>query len=272
MFPKSMEKPESLSPKLYDKDYFLKSLPGIEYLDQMDIVDPAAEDTVRFGSIEAGFHVLDFGTGRGTLAIALAQRSSTALGVDFSQDAIDFAREYIKRFPQDIQNRVEFRRMDASELNFEFRFDAIVFNQVYEHLHDWELEILIQKFKRALKANRTLVISTPNLNYIRYLYPLKRILELPFKIIKEILRVLRRKSKHASSLPAFLKEIFKIKYPESEHTQLHINLQTPHSIRRFMEHQGFQSRVTCVDRHKNLISVITRPWWGETIWVSAKKI
>jgi 2-polyprenyl-3-methyl-5-hydroxy-6-metoxy-1,4-benzoquinol methylase len=266
-----MKKPESLSSKLYDKDYFLKSLPGIEYLDRPDVVDPAIEDTIRFGEIQAGFHVLDFGTGRGNLPIALAQRGITALGVDFSQDAIDFAREYAKRFPKEVQSKIEFGRMDMSDLDFESQFDVIAFNQVYEHLHDWELEILIQKFKRALKPNGILVISTPNLNYIRYLFPLKRVLELPFKIAKEILRVFRGKSKHMSSLSAFLKEIFKIKYPESEHTELHINLQTPNSICRFVKHQGFETQVTCVDRHKNLISILTRRWWGETIWVSAKK-
>ena len=262
----------SLRSELYDKDYYRKSLPGIEYLNRTDVVDPVIEETIHFGGIKAGDHVLDFGTGRGTLPIALARRNCTALGVDFSQDAIDFAREYVKRFPQDIQNRVEFRRMEMSEFNLENQFDVIVFNQVYEHLHDWELEILIPKFKRALKPAGTLVISTPNLNYIRYLYPLKRILELPFKIVKEISRLLRRKSKHASSLSAFLKEIFKIAYPESEHTLLHINLQTPRSIRRFLERQGFQVYVECVDRHKNLLSLFMRSWWGETIWLSGKPL
>ena len=266
-----MEKPESLSSKLYDKDYFLKSLPGIEYLDRTDVVDPAIEETIRLGKIKAGFHVLDFGTGRGTLPIALAQIGASGLGIDFSQDAVDFARTYLRRFPENIQERVEFRCMNMSGFNLSSQFDVIAFNQVYEHLHDWELKILIPKFKQALKPGGTLVISTPNLNYIRYLYPLKRLLEFPFKIAKEILRIFRGKSKHANSLTDFLKEIFKIKYPESEHTQLHINLQTPGSIRRFVKQQGFNARVTCIDHHKNLISILTRPWWGETIWVAAKR-
>ncbi len=267
-----MKQPQSLSSNLYDKDYYLHSLPGIEYIDKIDTIDPVVTDTIRFGSIQAGQRILDFGCGRGTLVIALAKKGCTAVGVDFSQDAIDFAREYLKRFPEDIQKRVELKRMEMKELDFESEFDVIVFNQVYEHLHDWELEILIPKFKKALKLEGILVISTPNLNYIRYLFPFKRILELPFKIIKEILRVLRGKSKHASSLQAFLKEIFKIRYPESEHTRLHINLQTPGSIRKFMEQKGFQISLECVDRHANLLSQATRKWWGETIWLSCKAI
>ena len=265
-----MEKPPSLSPNLYDKDYYLHSLPGIEYLDRLDM-DPTVTDTICFGEIVPGQRILDFGSGRGALAIALAKKGCTAVGVDFSQDAIHFAREYLKRFPEDLQKRVEFKQMDMNRLHFESEFDTVVFNQVYEHLHDWELKILIPKFKRALKPNGILVTSTPNLNYIRYLFPLKRITEFPFKILKEILRVLRGKSKHASSLNDFFKEIFKIRYPESEHTRLHINLQTPGSIRKFMEQEGFRVRVECVDRHTNLLSQAMRRWWGETIWVSCKK-
>ncbi len=259
----------SLGPELYNKDYYLKSLPGLEYI-QKDIVDPAILETIKFGAILPEDRVLDFGCGRGNLAVELAKRGSYAVGVDFSKDAIEYTQSYLKRFPEEIQNRVKYYQLTINEFNFDREFDVIVFNQVYEHLHDWELKILIEKFKRALKSGGRLVISTPNLNYIRFCYPIKRILELPFKLIKESLRVLRGKSKHASSLQKFLKEIFKIKYPESEHTKLHINLQTPKSIFRFIKEQGFSAEVTCIDYHTNLISKATELWWGETIWVSCK--
>ena len=265
-----MKKPPALGPELYSKDYYLRSLPGLEYLEKAESNDPAITETIRFGYIQAGQYVLDFGCGRGNLVIALAGRGCTALGVDFSPSAIDFAREYLRRFPKEIQNRVEFKRMTKEELNFEKQFDVIVFNQVYEHLHDWELEILIPKFKRALKPGGRLVMSTPNLNYVRFLFPLKRLIEFPFKVIKQISRLIRGKSKHASSVGAFFLEIFKIRYPESEHTRLHINLQTPRSIRNFMRQQGFQVTTECVDYHKNLISFMMKPWWGETIWLTCK--
>ena len=265
-----MEKPKPLNANLYNKNYYLKTLPGLEHLEKMDVIDPAVTDTIRFGHIVPENHVLDFGCGRGALAIALAKRGSTVVGVDFSQDAINFASEYLKRFPEEVGRRVRFFRMEMSELNFKAEFDAIVFNQVYEHLHNWELEILLSKFKHSLKQNGILVISTPNLNYIRYLFPLKRIADFPFKVIKEIFRVIRGKSKHASSLKAFFKEIFKICYPESEHTRLHVNLQTPRSIRNFLETHGWRIQVECVDLHTNLMSLAARRWWGETIWCSCQ--
>ena len=265
-----MDKPAGLSPSLYDKDYYLKSLPGRAYLERMDVLDPAINDTVCLGEIQPGDRVLDFGCGRGALVIALAKRGCRVTGVDFSQDAIRFANEFLKQFPNEIKTRVEFRQMDMSGLNFEREFDAIVFNQVYEHLRDWELDSLLSKFGRALKTSGTLVISTPNLNYIRFLFPLKRIANFPFKVAKEILRLIHGRSKHAGSVGTFLKEIFKIRYPESEHTRLHVNLQTPTSIRRFVEAHGFQTVVVCVDPHKDLLTFLARKWWGETIWVSAQ--
>ena len=257
--------PAGLSAKLYDKHYYDKSLPGLEYLER-DVIDLAAEDTVYFGAIKEGLKILDVGCGRGTLAIELAKRGAFATGVDFSEHAVNFAKNLLSRFPKNIQNRVQFRQLTISELNFHREFDVIVFNQVYEHLHDHELIHFLRKFKEALKPTGRLVISTPNLDYVRYLYPIKRIVDFPLKLIKEPLRVLRGRSKHTSSATAFFKEMFKIRYPESEHTRLHINLQTPASIKKFLEQNGFSVRVECVDRHKNLISRLMRRVWGETIW------
>lgn len=259
----------SLGPELYDQDYYLKSLPGLKYLER-GILDPAILETIRFSNAKAGQRMLDFGCGRGNLVLELAQRGLTAVGVDFSKDAVEFAQAYAQHFSEDIKKHVQFLQLTMHELGFEREFDIVVCNQVYEHLHDWELKILIEKFKRALKLDGILIVSTPNLNYIRYLYPLKRILEFPFKLLKESLRVVRGKSKHTASFGAFVKEIFKIKYPESEHTRLHINLQTPNSIRKFLEEMGFAIQVTCIDYHKNLISRATQSWLGETIWVAAR--
>ncbi|MBI4368233.1 MAG: methyltransferase domain-containing protein [Candidatus Omnitrophica bacterium] len=263
-----MEKPKSLSPDLYDKNYYLHSLPGLEHIQNEEILDPAAIETVRFGQMKPGGRILDFGCGRGALAITLAKKGWMVVGVDFSKSAIEFARDLLKRFPDDIKNRVRFEQMEMADLSYDSEFDTIIFNQVYEHLHPWELEILIPKFKRALKPNGMLVISTPNLDYIRYLFPLKRMANLPFKIVKEILRVFRGKSRHTASFGIFLKEIFKIRYPESEHTRLHINLQTPAGIRRALEQQGFQAQAECVDSHADLLSLVAKRWWGETIWLT----
>jgi 2-polyprenyl-3-methyl-5-hydroxy-6-metoxy-1,4-benzoquinol methylase len=259
-----------LGPELYDEHYFQHTLPGIEHLDDEALIDGARDETVRFGGIGQGSRVLDFGCGRGSLAIALAQLGAHVVGVDYSPHAIKFAQQLKARFPKEIQSRVTYYQMSMEVLNFNSEFDTIVLNQVFEHLRNWELELLLGKFRQALKPDGAIVISTPNLDYIRYLFPLKRMVNLPFKIMKESLRIVRGKSKHASSPQKFFKEIFKVRYPESEHNALHINMQTPASIQKFLSEHGFQVKVACVDPRKNLIGQLAKPWWGETIWVSCK--
>jgi 2-polyprenyl-3-methyl-5-hydroxy-6-metoxy-1,4-benzoquinol methylase len=265
------DRPKGLSAALYDEFYYRHSLPGMEHLNDPNVIDEAGSDTIEVGAIKAGQNVLDFGCGRGACAIVLAQHGCHVLGVDYSSSAIKFANNFRTRFPSEIQEKVTFQKVTSEELEFKNKFDVIVFNQVYEHLYDWELETLFLKFKTALKKTGALVISTPNLDYVRFLYPLKRLTNLPFKILKETARVFRGTSKHATSFHKFLKEIFKIQYPKSEHTRLHINLQTPRSIQTFLSKQGFDVKVKCIDRHKNLLSLATERWWGETIWVCARK-
>jgi 2-polyprenyl-3-methyl-5-hydroxy-6-metoxy-1,4-benzoquinol methylase len=265
-------KRRGLGPELYNEHYFRHTLPGIEHLENPELIDGATPDTVRFGNIRTGAHILDFGCGRGSLAVALAHRGCFVTGVDYSQDALRFAEAFKEKFSHDIQDRVHYLHRSMSELDFQSEFDTIVLNQVYEHLYDWELDILLRKFREALKPDGTLVISTPNDHYIRYLFPTKRIINLPTKIVKESVRVLRGKSRHADSMSKFVREIFKIRYPESEHNQLHINMQTPSSMKKGLERAGFMASVTCVDRHKNWISILTRRWWGETIWATCQAV
>lgn len=255
-----------LPDSLYDEHYYARSLPGLEHLDNENLIDEAAPETVRIGAIQPADRVLDFGCGRGALCVALARYGCEVVGVDFSAEAIRFAEKLKKRFPAAVQKKIRFDCRKIEELSFQGEFDVIVLNQVYEHLHDWQLKILFAKLKRALKKGGVLVISTPNLNYLRFLYPVKRLVNLPAKMVKETIRLLRGKSRHAASPKAFFREIFKIRYPESEHTKLHINLQTPHSLGLFLSGQGLSAEIQCVDRHKNLIGLALRPWWGETLW------
>jgi SAM-dependent methyltransferase len=57
--------------------------------------------------------VLDLGCGTGDLAIALAERGLSVLGVDFADDAIDTALERLRTLPQDGASLLEFRVGDA---------------------------------------------------------------------------------------------------------------------------------------------------------------
>ena len=97
-----MDRPEPLSPDLYDRDYYLKSLPGLEHAENPEVIDEAALNVIRIGSVQPGQRILDFGCGRGTCLVKLALHGCVGVGVDYSPHAIEFAREYVKRFPAEI--------------------------------------------------------------------------------------------------------------------------------------------------------------------------
>src|SRR3989338_1934602 len=149
--------PEALPKTLYDEHYYDKILPGREHLDNPDLIDEAAPDTIRIGNIRPGARVLDFGCGRGALAVALAKYGCNVTGADYSLHAVRFANELKKSFPEAVREKVHFEQLSARELAFHHEFDVIVFNQVYEHLYNWELKTVLAKFRQALKPDGILV-------------------------------------------------------------------------------------------------------------------
>ena len=73
---------------------------------QPDLMDLIAE-------FPPSWRVLDLGCGTGDLAIGLAQRGYTVLGIDFAEAAIDTARERAAALPSEQRERVEFQVADA---------------------------------------------------------------------------------------------------------------------------------------------------------------
>jgi cyclopropane fatty-acyl-phospholipid synthase-like methyltransferase len=102
-----------------------------------------------------GKKVLDFGCGAGYGSQMLSRVADKVLGVDISQEAVDFARS----------------RYSAGNLSYDVRsleklavstdrYDVVVCFEVIEHLED-PLEFL-NKLANVLKDAGMLVISTPN--------------------------------------------------------------------------------------------------------------
>ena len=83
----------------------------------------------RFGD-RAPEHVLDLGTGPGTLLLAALEQwpAARGLGVDLSEAALDYARANARRL--NLAERAEFRQGDWSE-GLEGRFDLILCNPPY---------------------------------------------------------------------------------------------------------------------------------------------
>jgi len=99
--------------------------------------------------------VLDAACGCGYGSNILSKEANTVLGVDYSQEAIDYAKKYW------IAENISFRQFD---LNFDLtplgRFDVIVSFETIEHL-DIPIIKTCQNFYKSLYNGGLLILSHP---------------------------------------------------------------------------------------------------------------
>ena len=104
----------------------------------------------------SGRYILDAGCGDGVLSFLLAKEGAKVIGVDYSKDAIQFAKERTKSF----NLHVDFKFGSVYELPLEdSSIDAIVSSDVIEHLED--VPQFLCELKRVAKNKSIIVISTP---------------------------------------------------------------------------------------------------------------
>ena len=157
----------------------------------LDILEQSTEsnfkmilDTIQLYANEGS--VLEYGCGTGQLSVALAKRGYTVTGIDISEQFIASAKNKCDKLMP-----VLFEVMDELPLRFaDDSFDIITTHSVLEHCTD--IDSILLEFKRLLKTNGLLVISTPNM-----LSPLSRL-----KLIADRLTG-RRKDFHRFGTPRF---------------------------------------------------------------------
>jgi SAM-dependent methyltransferase len=102
--------------------------------------------------------VLDIGCGSGYGTAALAEIASSATGIDFAPDAIEYARAHY------IHPRLTYLPGSATNLPFDdASFDLITAYEVIEHLHDPSQ--LLAEARRVLRPAGVFLVSTPNKTY-----------------------------------------------------------------------------------------------------------
>lgn len=105
--------------------------------------------------------VLDVGCGVGTFAFHSAKAGADATGIDFSQEAIDIAKEIVSRYK--IPGSARFMKADATELPFaDLSFNKIVSADFFEHIDRIQKEKVIDEMYRVLKPKGKIVVYTPN--------------------------------------------------------------------------------------------------------------
>jgi len=108
-------------------------------------------------SHSVGKRILDFGCGTGYGAAAMSNVANHVLAVDLSEGALEFARRQHKA------PNLSFERVVDLCASFTDRqFDRITCFEVIEHLDAPDQVTLLDNFRRILKEDGLLFISTPN--------------------------------------------------------------------------------------------------------------
>ena len=230
----------------YTTDYYLNVCGGEETV-AFDIDSPLPyrlAHAFNMASLEPHEVVLDLGCGRGELVHEAAKLGCTAIGIDYSANAIEIAHQ--RTLGTAWGKRCEFvvARADEEFLGQD-QFDVIFALDVFEHLHRDELRKLLAIVKKRLKPSGRLVFHTsPN----RYYY------SVAYRAVYELSRAFRK-----TTLPEDSRS--------SHETDLHIGELTRNDLEHLLTRAGlsFQTSLFGLERIQRSIEqsglgLTTRRW------------
>ncbi len=119
------------------------------YDNSHDFVSKFGQGILSYLNPKSNECILDLGCGTGDLTKEISLTNARVIGVDSSAEMISKAKS---KFPE-----IEFYEMDARQLQFDMRFDAIFSNAVLHWIP--EKEIIIEKIYSHLKDNGRLVVE-----------------------------------------------------------------------------------------------------------------
>lgn len=118
--------------------------------------DPMLRKMAEEKFVKMGVPVLDYGCGAGDYTNFISKITKNVVGADISTKIAE------KRFPE-----LKFKKINIAKKMLPFEnnsFEVVVAVNVIEHVHDFEN--LLTEFKRILKSNGTIFITTYDVNFI----------------------------------------------------------------------------------------------------------
>lgn len=128
----------------------------------METTGTAAEDT---GNIHwlisqiSGKHLLDIGTGEGTLPLLLGREGFHVVGIDLDAEAINRANTQLQAESESVKSRIEFRNEDLPPPPQDPIFDTIILNDAIGHIGN--VPRFLRRALAHLKEKGRLFLVTP---------------------------------------------------------------------------------------------------------------
>ena len=193
---------------LKDKGYFLDAVHSLIYQEIANLVEIRPDDKV-----------VDYGCGNGDLAFYLASKFHCKVeAIDYSKEAIDICNEKLNQ-TDGYNVQIKFATSNIEHLPDFKNIKIVFFCDVFEHICDEEIEIILKQIKNWNINNKVkIVIHTDNNNYLKFINPLFNLLNL----------FLRSKS------------LNQIREENRVERKLHINLTTLKNLKNKMEKWGYK--------------------------------
>jgi len=140
------------SNRQYSCAYFKKENNSLEEA-QMNKID----HIIKKLNIKPDQKILDIGSGWGTLAINIAQKTKASVtGITLSKNQLDYSNKKVKEM--NLSNQLEFKLIDYRELNE--KFDRIVSVGMFEHVGRKFYKTYFNVVSKLLKDNGVALIHT----------------------------------------------------------------------------------------------------------------
>ncbi|MGZ3770826.1 MAG: class I SAM-dependent methyltransferase [Bdellovibrio sp.] len=148
--------------KLHDEKYRIAraaGLPGWGGVERISNLEKMIEERFfAFSNVPSSGRLLELGCGAGNLSIELAKKGFDVSGVDFSETAIEWAKENSKQISQNI----DFKVADVADLSAfsDESFDVLYDGNCLHCILGERRSIALAEWKRVLKRNGILFISS----------------------------------------------------------------------------------------------------------------
>lgn len=123
---------------------------------RISTIDQTVDHLIKAGLLKPGMKLLDLGCGPGLYAQRFAEAGLEVVGLDISQNSI----EYAKAAANKANMSIDYKCMNFFDMDFNNQFDAVI--QVYGELctfSDVSLNKLLQSIKKALKKDGKFVFD-----------------------------------------------------------------------------------------------------------------
>lgn len=194
----------------YDKVYYLSACGGYDEFKKHRgkvVKDPRILSAYYLSDIQNSDVILDVGSGRGELACLFSKVCNKMVGLDYSYDAVEMAKN-----TYDNSKNLEFICGDILNFKTNTMFNKIVATDVVEHIERKSLDKAFENIHKLLKKDGMFIIHTsPNKLYYKTNY--------------------KKQIKSARSIGLYLPQ-----NPRSYYEDLmHINEQTPAQLKRSLQ-------------------------------------